>query len=110
LCDSTALQEEVMVTTVVVDKRPPPEDGAEPRQHTAEPRRAQPKQSRQNAPPSAELSDSERYHQISLCAYFRAEQRGFAPGHMWDDWLAAEREVAAKSALRASSERSDPKT
>jgi hypothetical protein len=29
---------------------------------------------------------------------------------MWDDWLAAEREVAAKSALRASSERTDPKT
>ena len=98
-----------MVTTVVVDKRPP-EDVAERRQHTAEPRRGQPKQSRQNAPLRAELSDSERHHQISLCAYFRAEQRGFAPGHMWDDWLAAEREVAAKSALRASSERSDPKT
>ena len=56
------------------------------------------------------LSDSERYSQISLCAYFRAQRRGFAPGHMWDDWLAAEREVAAKSARRASSERSDPKT
>jgi hypothetical protein len=28
-------------------------------------------------------------------AYFRALHRGFAPGHELDDWLAAEREVAA---------------
>jgi hypothetical protein len=28
-------------------------------------------------------------------AYFMAEQRGFAPGHELEDWLAAEREVAA---------------
>jgi hypothetical protein len=28
-------------------------------------------------------------------AYLRALHRGFAPGHELDDWLAAEREVAA---------------
>lgn len=28
-------------------------------------------------------------------AYFRALNRGFAPGHELDDWLAAEREVNA---------------
>ena len=28
-------------------------------------------------------------------AYFRAERRGFAPGHELEDWVAAEREVAA---------------
>jgi hypothetical protein len=28
-------------------------------------------------------------------AYFMAERRGFAPGHELEDWLAAEREVAA---------------
>ena len=28
-------------------------------------------------------------------AYFIAERRGFAPGHELEDWLAAEREVAA---------------
>jgi hypothetical protein len=39
------------------------------------------------------LSPSDRYRQISVFAYYKAEQRGFAPGHMWDDWLAAEREV-----------------
>jgi len=55
------------------------------------------------------LSDSERYSQISLCAYFRAERRGFEPGHMWDDWLAAEEEVAARSARGGSDERSEKK-
>ena len=28
-------------------------------------------------------------------AYLRAERRGFAPGHELEDWLTAEREVAA---------------
>ncbi len=26
-------------------------------------------------------------------AYFRAERRGFAPGHELEDWLAAEKEI-----------------
>jgi len=30
---------------------------------------------------------------ISKIAYFKAQQRGFAPGHDWEDWFAAEREV-----------------
>jgi hypothetical protein len=47
-------------------------------------------------PSAAELSASERYRQISLCAYFKAERRGFTPGHMWDDWLEAEREITEK--------------
>jgi hypothetical protein len=41
------------------------------------------------------LSANERFRRISVCAYFKAEQRGFEPGHMWEDWLAAEREVDA---------------
>jgi hypothetical protein len=31
---------------------------------------------------------------IALRAYFRAEQRGFVPGHEREDWLAAEAELA----------------
>lgn len=31
---------------------------------------------------------------IAECAYFKAQKRGFAPGHELEDWLAAEREVA----------------
>ena len=44
-----------------------------------------------------EPSASDRFRQISVFAYFKAEQRGFAPGHMWDDWLAAEREVDSRN-------------
>ncbi len=30
-----------------------------------------------------------------MAAFFRAERRGFAPGHEFEDWLAAEAEIAA---------------
>jgi hypothetical protein len=36
--------------------------------------------------------DSKR-SMIATAAYFRAEQRGFAPGHEVDDWLDAEASV-----------------
>lgn len=39
---------------------------------------------------------------IAEAAYFRAERRGFAPGHEIEDWLAAENEVDARL-LRAES-------
>jgi hypothetical protein len=32
---------------------------------------------------------------IAMSAYFKAEARGFSPGHELDDWLEAERELAA---------------
>jgi hypothetical protein len=34
-----------------------------------------------------------RHALIAQAAYFRAERRGFAPGHELEDWLAAEAEV-----------------
>jgi hypothetical protein len=33
---------------------------------------------------------------IAEAAFFRAETRGFSPGHEMEDWLAAESEVDAK--------------
>ena len=33
---------------------------------------------------------------IAEAAFFRAEKRGFAPGHETEDWLAAESEIDAK--------------
>jgi hypothetical protein len=33
---------------------------------------------------------------IAEAAYFRAEKRGFSPGHETADWLAAEAEVDAR--------------
>ncbi|MGZ8228206.1 MAG: DUF2934 domain-containing protein [Burkholderiales bacterium] len=36
-----------------------------------------------------------RRRQIAEAAYYRAQRRGFAPGQEDDDWLAAEKELAA---------------
>jgi hypothetical protein len=43
----------------------------------------------------AALAGEDRYRMIAEAAYYRAEQRGFAPGSELDDWLAAEIEVDA---------------
>ena len=97
-----------MVTVVMVEKRPPNLEQDEPRRapRTAKPRAAGSAHNEQPSTHPAEsvdpLSASDRYSRISLCAYFKAEQRGFEPGHMWEDWLAAEREVDAASGRRAS--------
>jgi hypothetical protein len=43
---------------------------------------------------TAPLLDPERRRAlIAEAAYFRAERRGFEPGHETEDWLAAELEV-----------------
>jgi hypothetical protein len=47
---------------------------------------------------SSSGSDDPRQDAIAKAAYYRAEQRGFAPGHEMEDWLDAEREVAAAEA------------
>lgn len=39
------------------------------------------------------LTDEEREQRIREVAYFRAQRRGFTPGHEIEDWLAAEEEV-----------------
>jgi hypothetical protein len=36
---------------------------------------------------------SSREALIATAAYYRAERRGFQPGHETEDWLAAEREI-----------------
>lgn len=46
------------------------------------------------------LSEDEIKRMIAEAAYFRAAQRGFAPGGEIGDWLAAEREI--RGALEAS--------
>ena len=39
-----------------------------------------------------------RHTAIAEAAYFRAERRGFAPGHELEDWLAAETEIRERLA------------
>lgn len=40
------------------------------------------------------LEDRER--RIRIAAYFKAERRGFAPGHELEDWLVAEKDEDAR--------------
>jgi hypothetical protein len=42
---------------------------------------------------------------IAERAYYRAEKRGFVPGHELEDWVAAEREIAM---LKAGAVKSKP--
>ena len=37
---------------------------------------------------------TERHEMIAAAAYFRAQKRGFEPGHELEDWFAAETEIA----------------
>jgi hypothetical protein len=40
-----------------------------------------------------EMAEEELRNRIAERAYFRAEQRGFAPGYETEDWIEAEKEV-----------------
>jgi len=42
------------------------------------------------------ISPEEVHHLIAEAAYFRAQQRGFAPGDPLKDWLEAEAEVMVR--------------
>ncbi|HSF48519.1 MAG TPA: DUF2934 domain-containing protein [Burkholderiales bacterium] len=42
-----------------------------------------------------QVSADERRQMIAEAAYFRAERRGFTPGHELTDWLEAEIEITA---------------
>jgi hypothetical protein len=48
---------------------------------------------RSNPAPANFDPSSSRDALIATAAYYRAESRGFAPGHETEDWLAAEREI-----------------
>jgi hypothetical protein len=53
--------------------------------------------------PSAKLIDAERRRAlIAESAYFRAERRGFEPGHEAEDWVAAEQEIDRALAIGVS--------
>ena len=44
----------------------------------------------------ADVSAGELRKLISEAAYYRAKQRGFAPGHELEDWIQAEAEVMGR--------------
>lgn len=43
--------------------------------------------------PPAGIDMAQQSHRIAVSAYYKAQARGFVPGHELDDWLAAEAEV-----------------
>ena len=47
------------------------------------------------------LSPEEVYRLIQESAYFKAKERGFAPGHEVQDWIEAEAEVRRRLESRA---------
>ncbi|MFN0317165.1 MAG: DUF2934 domain-containing protein [Burkholderiales bacterium] len=49
-------------------------------------------ESPENAPVFDYLPRCPREEYVRTCAYFKSEQRGFAPGFELEDWLAAETE------------------
>lgn len=51
------------------------------------------KQARAGAKPDSSNHECPREQMIAEAAYFRAEQRGFAPGNEMSDWLQAEVDV-----------------
>ena len=44
-------------------------------------------------PATPDVSSQEVQRRIEIEAYYKAEARGFEPGHELDDWYAAEAEV-----------------
>jgi DUF2934 family protein len=57
-------------------------------------RSAAPRAARVPAPATRlDVSPQERQRMIEEAAYYRAQQRGFAPGNEVEDWIAAETEI-----------------
>jgi len=48
-------------------------------------------------------SGEDLYQMVAEAAYYRAEQRGFAPGNEMDDWLEAEQDVLSSQSQQAQS-------
>ena len=74
--------------TVTVKKRAP--------RKTAAPASEIPRTEIPDDAPASFVDPGQRAALIAKAAYYRAEKRGFAPGHETEDWLAAETEVDAK--------------
>lgn len=56
-----------------------------------------------NSSTQSQSDPAVRYTMIAEAAYYRAERRGFAPGHELDDWLLSEAEVDGRSLEKAAS-------
>jgi len=48
-----------------------------------------------------EMSPQDVRQRIEIAAYYKAQERGFEPGHELEDWIAAEAEVRGRLEGRA---------
>ena len=71
----------------------PKPDTPKPESRAGAPRKASMSPSAASA---ANISSEETRRQIAEAAYFRAKERGFAPGHELEDWIEAESEVMGR--------------
>ena len=46
---------------------------------------------------SSEIEGDDKLSRIAVLAYYKAEARGYEPGHEMQDWLDAEAEIMEKS-------------
>jgi hypothetical protein len=67
------------------------------RKEPAKPRVAKPKPSARTDVVTSR-APQEKLRMVEMAAYFRAERRGFEPGHEIEDWIAAEAEIDAQFA------------
>jgi hypothetical protein len=54
---------------------------------------AKPRKTTQLSDAAGGIPPQEMRRRIEIAAYYKAQERGFAPGHELDDWIAAEAEV-----------------
>ncbi len=86
-----------------VRKRGPARPKTRPVDKTPSVRKAKPagRSKAATAPPENSLetlyAPIDRLFEIEREAYFRAERRGFEPGHELEDWLAAEQSIGARA-------------
>ena len=58
-------------------------------------------------PDTASTDAERRHHRISEAAYYRAQQRGFAPGADQEDWFEAETEIDRGAVIPKKPEEND---
>jgi len=85
-------------TTTTTKKSAPPQRAAKPAPDTPSMR---PGNGQASGNTQAKLSPEEVYRLIQESAYFKAKERGFAPGNEVQDWIEAEAEVRRRLERRA---------
>ena len=79
-----------------VDSAPIPVIGIEPALESAS-RELASKELASKELASAEIEGEDKLSRIAVLAYYKAEARGYEPGHEMQDWLDAEAEIMEKT-------------